>query len=303
MTAEYKKSGAPSEAEFKDYSANDREAHLENTTSLPLHSRWKEEAAFFDKMATDKAGQSLLLDSMAIQRYSSPELKRRFNKEYRFRVMGSLKKKRVLDVGCGDGLNSVLLALMGAHVTGVDISPKSIEMAQRRAAENGVSDRTRFICSPIETANLPEQYFDIIWGDSVLHHLLHDLDNIMHHLHRSAKPDGQFLFAEPINLCEPLRQLRRLVPVKFNGTSGERPLVGSEIALVQRYSSAFTLRCFSFLGRLDRFILVNHNYERSPPIRRFLVNCINSLDYFVLSIPGIRRLAGVCVMHARPRSS
>ena len=41
---------------------------------------------------------------------------------------------RVLDVGCGSGRFSVVLAEMGAAVTGVDISPKMIDYAQKAAA-------------------------------------------------------------------------------------------------------------------------------------------------------------------------
>lgn len=263
----------------------------------PREDRWKEEAAFFDAEAQRAENRSLQLDPMAVQRYQSPRLKRRFNKEFRFRIMGSLEGKRVLDVGCGDGLNSAMLAVMGAEITGVDISPKSIELAQRRADENGVADKIKFICSPIETAELPEQYFDIIWGDSVLHHVLDELDVVLQRLHKCLKHDGMFVFAEPMNLFEPLRRLRRLVPVKTNGTSGERPLVADEVDRVARYTDKFNLRCFSLFGRMNRFILINHNYERSPAFRRMIVNAISWLDYFLLSLPVVWRLGGTCVMY------
>lgn len=266
----------------------------------PREERWREEAAFFDAEAERAGNVSLRLDPLAVQRYTSPRLKRRFNKEFRFRIMGSLEGKRVLDVGCGDGLNSVMLATMGARVTGVDISAKTIELARRRAEENGVADRIDFICSPIETADLPARSFDIVWGDSVLHHVLDELESTLDHLEGVLKPDGLFVFAEPVNLFEPLRRLRYLVPVKTNGTSGERPLVHREVDLVARHTDTFHLRCFSLFGRLDRFILVDHNYERSPALRRTIVNAISVLDYLLLSLPGVSRLAGTCVMYGSP---
>ena len=59
---------------------------------------------------------------------SSPALRRRFNKEFRFMLMGDLRGKAVLDVGCGDGLNAVMLARLGARVTGVDVSPRAVAL-------------------------------------------------------------------------------------------------------------------------------------------------------------------------------
>src|SRR5580704_9264608 len=52
---------------------------------------------------------------------------------------------RVLDVGCGVGRWSRLLAARGAEVTGIDLSPTMIAQAQRRATAEGVGDRCRFL--------------------------------------------------------------------------------------------------------------------------------------------------------------
>jgi len=262
--------------------------------------RWEEEATFFDEVALRVGDQTLLIDPLAIRRYTAPVLRRRFNKEFRFRLMGPLKGKRILDVGCGDGLNAVMLAIMGADVTGIDISPKAIEVARRRAEQNGVSHKLKFICSPIETAPLPCQLFDIIWGDGILHHVLDDLDAILRNLTQSLKSDGCFLFAEPVNLFEPLRRLRKMVPVRTDCTPGERPMVDSELNHVARYAREFHIRYFNFLGRLDRFVLINYNYEKSPLMRRFIVNCIDTVDYILLSLPVFQRLAGTSVMYGSP---
>src|ERR1700735_4748987 len=116
--------------------------------------RWREEAQFFDEWADRAAGEVRAIDPLALKRYSSPHLRRRFNKEFRFRVLGSLRGKRVLDVGCGDGVNAVLLASLGAEVTGIDVSPKAIDLATQRAKLSGVASSTRFLCSPLENADL-----------------------------------------------------------------------------------------------------------------------------------------------------
>ena len=57
----------------------------------------------------------------------------------RFGLAGDLKGKKVLEVGCGEGVASVQLAYCGAVVTGIDISEQSIRVARRRAALQGVA--------------------------------------------------------------------------------------------------------------------------------------------------------------------
>jgi 2-polyprenyl-3-methyl-5-hydroxy-6-metoxy-1,4-benzoquinol methylase len=265
--------------------------------------RWHEEAAFFDRVAQQVEATSLPIDPLALQRYSRPALRRRFNKEYRFKTLGSVKGKTLLDVGCGDGQNSVLLARMGARVTGIDVSPGAIEVARRRAEVNGVSDRVRFLCSPVEKAALPDGGFDIVWGDGILHHVLDDLDLVLSHLARCAKPEGMLIFSEPVNLSPMLRRIRRRVPIRTDATPGERPMLGAELDLVRRYVPGLVMRPYSILGRLDRLILIRFNYERSPVVRRGLVNAIAVVDWLIASLPGFERLASTFVMHGRPAPS
>jgi len=48
---------------------------------------------------------------------------------------------RALDLGCGTGTDSVYLAARGWEVTGVDMVPRALEAAARRAARAGVTPR------------------------------------------------------------------------------------------------------------------------------------------------------------------
>lgn len=261
--------------------------------------RWREEAAFFDAEARRNQGR-LELDPLVLRRYGSSKLKPRFNKEFRFMLMGSLEGKRILDVGCGEGGNVSLLAALGAQVTGIDISPGAIELAKRRAEKNGVADRVELICSPIETANLPAQHFDIIWGEGVLHHLLHDLDGVMKALLHSLKPDGLFVFGEPISLSPSLRALRKKLPITMHGTPDERPLEPHELRLVGSRARDYRIRHYGMLGRLDRFILTKWSYEHSAWWRRLIVNSFYGLDTVLLALPGFRRFSSSCVLYGRP---
>jgi 2-polyprenyl-3-methyl-5-hydroxy-6-metoxy-1,4-benzoquinol methylase len=48
---------------------------------------------------------------------------------------------QVLDVGCGTGENTILIAAQGTDVLGIDLSPLAIETARTKAAERGSSAR------------------------------------------------------------------------------------------------------------------------------------------------------------------
>jgi SAM-dependent methyltransferase len=257
-------------------------------------NRWRDEASFFDHFVGEV--EVAPIDPLTLARYQGP-LRRRFSKEYRLRLLGDLRGKSVLDIGCGEGTNSILLAKLGAQVTGIDISPKSIELAERRAEINQVRGSCRFLCSPLETAELEQGSFDIIWGDAILHHVIADLANVLSRLTLWAKPGALMVFGEPVNFNQTLRRIRFMVPVKTDVSPDERPLEFGEIATLRRYLPDLQMRHFTLLGRLDRFVLVKHNYERSPWARRVLTNGIAVFDAMALSMPGIWRLGGHAVLY------
>jgi SAM-dependent methyltransferase len=78
---------------------------------------------------------------------------------------------RVLDVGCGVGRWSRLLASRGAYVTGVDLSPTMIAQAQRRAEAEGVADRCRFEVQDLSGLEAGGG-FDMVLGVTVLQQIL-----------------------------------------------------------------------------------------------------------------------------------
>lgn len=264
-------------------------------------TRWEKEAEFFDGVAHRRSQETQLIDPLALARYGASSPRRRFNLEYRFRILGSLQGREILDAGCGDGTNSVLLAKLGARVTGVDISAASIDLAATKARTNGLERSTRFICSPLETADVPPNSFDVVWGDAILHHLIADLDSLLARMVGWAKPGGLVLLAEPVNLSRALRRLRLGLPIKTNATPDERPLEMQELAMIRQHLPELRIRHFALFGRLNRFILVNRNYERSAPLRRALCSILAVADYGLLSLPGVKRLGGAAVMHARVR--
>ena len=73
------------------------------------------------------------------------------------------KGKRVLEIGCGIGTDTINFARAGAKVTAVDLSPKSLEIARARADVFGLSDRIRFYCANAEELStiVPVERYDL----------------------------------------------------------------------------------------------------------------------------------------------
>src|SRR4051794_25816295 len=63
---------------------------------------------------------------------------------------GQLAGKRVLDLGCGSGDLTVLLAMAGARVTGVDLSPGMVDVARRRVEHFVPEASAEFAAAPAE---------------------------------------------------------------------------------------------------------------------------------------------------------
>ncbi|MEG8099337.1 bifunctional 2-polyprenyl-6-hydroxyphenol methylase/3-demethylubiquinol 3-O-methyltransferase UbiG [Candidatus Liberibacter brunswickensis] len=82
------------------------------------------------------------------------------------------KGLRILDLGCGGGLLSEPIAQMGASVTGIDPSPKNIEIAKSHAKMNDLNIDYRIGCAEEIAEN--DEKFDVILNMEVIEHV----DNI-----------------------------------------------------------------------------------------------------------------------------
>jgi SAM-dependent methyltransferase len=133
--------------------------------------------------------------------------------------------KIVLDYGCGPGYLTKYLIDRGAvHVTGIDVSDGEIEQARERALADGLQEKSQFLVADAHATDFPDDSFDLIVGDSILHHL--DLRVALEEIRRILRPGGRAVFMEPLWHNPILRVGRALTPSAR--TEDEHPLTTAD---------------------------------------------------------------------------
>lgn len=100
---------------------------------------------------------------------------------------------RAIDIGCGSGAISVLLArdLGAAHVVGIDVEHEVCDAARRYVAEAGLTDRVEIKQVVPGPLDFPDQSLDLVYSkDSIIH--IPDKEALCVDVFRVLKPGGWF---------------------------------------------------------------------------------------------------------------
>ena len=101
----------------------------------------------------------------------------------------------VLDVGCGNGRITRLIAGLGAHVVGIDPGQSQLEKARALAPLNG----ERYVFGVAENLPAADESADVVFFFNSLHHVPETaMDTALDEARRALKPDGWLFIAEPL---------------------------------------------------------------------------------------------------------
>lgn len=180
----------------------------------------RKEIAFFDSHAAADAYDVFTPDSNA--RLISAIIR-----------LGALRPgERVADLGCGSGVFTDLLQRHGCIATGLDLSPKLIEIARHKFPA------VTFVEGDVEALPFAEASFDAVLLSGLVHHLP-DPSRCAAEVFRVLRPGGRFVAFDP-NRMNPFMWAYRDRASPFYSplgvTENERPVLAREVADAFRHS-------------------------------------------------------------------
>jgi ubiquinone/menaquinone biosynthesis C-methylase UbiE len=98
------------------------------------------------------------------------------------------RRRRVLDVGCGQGIDVANYALNGAEPTGVDLTPRHVELARQHLEAMGLEGE--IVEGDAESLPFEDASFDRVSSNGVLHHTP-DMDAALREINRVLRPGGE----------------------------------------------------------------------------------------------------------------
>lgn len=214
-----------------------------------LTDRQRADVAFFDRYWTRWVDEGLEWVVPPDEAMFRRDLGRSLR--YVLQRMGDLTGARVLDLGCGTGDYTVVLARRGARMTAVDLAPVALETTRQRARRNDVADRIEVARMPAEALALPDDTFDWVVGFGVLHHA--EPAALAAEARRVLRPGGRALFREPLGLNPLLEFARRHLPYRHKSRApGDRFLRQEDLQAVAVHFSTAHLRPFYLFSMISR---------------------------------------------------
>ena len=149
--------------------------------------------------------------------------------------------RQALEFGCNVGASSVVLARLGARVTGVDVDPANVRIAQANLALNDIDDMASAVHVP-DTRALPfaDGAFDLALANSVLEYVAtSELAEVIGELHRVLRPGATLFVCGTASRLAPReihsrRWLVNFLPRLFDPWLGASPQRGLSPLLLAR---------------------------------------------------------------------
>lgn len=194
--------------------------------------------------------------------------------EYRFDKLRYLPKvinfsgfkgKKVLEVGCGVGIDLFRFAKGGAEVTGVDLAERSIDLAKKYFAHHTIKGDLRL--GNGENLEFEDNSFDMVYAHGVIQYTA-NAQKMVDELRRVVKPGGEVIMMV-YNRKSWLNFLSKTLGVR---------LEHEDAPVLKKYTIA------EFIKLLTKFSKVEIMPERFP-VRSKLQKGLKAIFFNVLFVP------------------
>ncbi|TFF85285.1 MAG: class I SAM-dependent methyltransferase, partial [Promethearchaeota archaeon] len=99
------------------------------------------------------------------------EIRKNFNKYSMkaFNFLPKVEKGRLLDIGCGTGVPTILIAThSNFEITAIDIDQELLEILDNKIKNKGLGNRIKTRDLSLFELDFPEESFDVIWAEGSL---------------------------------------------------------------------------------------------------------------------------------------
>jgi ubiquinone/menaquinone biosynthesis C-methylase UbiE len=197
-----------------------------------------------------------------------------------------LKNKKILIVAVGTGKEVVRAARMGAEVYGIDISSNAAKNAEEMLKANNLTGSMKV--GDGAATNFENNFFDVIWGSAVLHHLDHQ--KFSEELNRIIKPGGSIIFVDEPTFFNPLikfsyetlygkgfeNRRRKFLFFTRTGDDLEKPIDESDLLFYEKY--------FITEKKPHDFMLIEKIAHAIFGHRNIVQKTFRSIDLFLVKI-------------------
>ena len=228
-------------------------------------------------------GEKIANNAVNIWGWGTPAGKVRADRRASYFIQhgGVITGKKVLEIGCGTGEFTKRIALSGADITAIDISPDLLEIARKTIPNVTVG----FHVQNVEKLDFEDGSFDVVIGSSILHHL--NLNPAIKEVYRVLKRGGRIVFTEP-NMLNPQIWLERNIPIirKLTNNSPDETAFIRWVLKKELINLEFknvSIRPFDFLH---------------PFTPDMLIPFISNIGNLVEKIPLVREIAGSLLIYA-----
>lgn len=188
--------------------------------------------------------------------------------DFSYDLLGNLKNKKLLEIGCGSGRQAIELSERGAKVTAIDISEESVSTLKRKIKENDLKN-IKVLKMSGESLKFPSNSLDRVYINCVLMHA--DKEKVIPESIRVLKKGGilvfketikEWLFAFPYRTFSPFRKTKphyiKLKDIKKLTAQHKEFYLLSTAFLFLVYSArnhGFPYKIYNSMTKLDRILL------------------------------------------------
>lgn len=250
-----------------------------------MEFRKKREIAYYDERARewqkkypDTREQSVDIEDYNIFLFSS------YQYCYHWLEKNIKPGMKLLDYGCGHGMHSILPVKLGAEVYAIDLSEESLKIAEKRAGDEGLTAKIKFIKMDCESLEFPDNYFDIIWDGGTFSSL--DIEIVFPELSRVLKTGGKLIGIETFghNLFANFKRwINKKVGKRTSWAAGHIIKI-RDLKLAEQYFDQVEIKYFHLLS-MFAFPL------RKLPGGKLLFKILDYFDTFLLKFTFLKKYA------------